>query len=139
VLVFGINTDALSIPIIEYEGNLLQLNDDEINDLIDDEFSDDSIYDIHPDAWKPVETEMQEDDITSYTFDVSQTTWLLLKEGTMSFLIYVGDIDIFEYESITGNALSYYASVPDASTMLLLGSSLLILALLGRRKYKRIR
>ena len=135
VFVICMSTHALSIPEpYVYDGNILQVSMDDLNAIIDDEFGE-----LYPDigegsGW--VEHQMLDDGITSHTFDVSGLNWLAIKEGNKSYLYYVGDLDVFEWNSISGRSLSMWATIPDASIMWLLGSSLLGLALLGRRKSK---
>ena len=137
VLVFGMSTNgsAISIPYHILGNNLNKISTEEINQIIADEFSTFcSSCSISEESWAPNPIEVLQDEIIEDIFDVSKTSWFLAKESTNWYLYYVGDIDVFHWQSISGKALSSYASVPDASVMLLLGSSLLLLGLLTRRK-----
>jgi hypothetical protein len=138
VFVFGMTTNvlALSIPYHILGNNLHKISTEDINSIIDENFNT-SYPDISEKSWPPNPTEVLQDEIMEYIFDVSKISWFLTKESKAWYLYYVGNIEFFHWTSKSGKALSSYASVPDASIMLLLGSSLLFLGLLGRRKSKK--
>jgi len=135
VFVFGMSTNVFALPIepiATYSGNYHQLSVDEINALIDSYSP--QLPNIAEDSWPPNQVEMGEDtDIKSYTFDDLNTNYFITKEGPISYVYFVGGISTFDWVSNDGKGLSNYASVPDASIMLLLGSSLMGLAVFSRK------
>jgi len=135
------NTNVLALTMISYDGNVFGMKLATVNSLIDNyninslDANSSPFPNITADSWRAPPTEVFTD-IKSYTFNNLNTPILITKSGHMSYLYDVRSVSTFVWNSPNNKGLSSYASVPDASIMLLLGPALIILGLFGRRRAK---
>ena len=140
VFVIGMSSNVSAVPIrvnalFSFIGPLSKIN---INDFIDaaDAADPDHHYpNIIEDCWPPDPIEELRDDIISKIFDVSETSWFLVKSEKTWYVYYVGNIDELLWISPDGKgALSSYCSIPEPTVMWLLGTAMIVLGLLGRKR-----
>ena len=90
VIVFGMSTNglAISIPYHKLGNNLHKISTEEINKIIDDEFSTFcSSCSISEESWPPNPTEVLQDEIMEDIFGVFKTSWFLAKESKTGIYI----------------------------------------------------
>lgn len=131
------SNNAFALYITTYGGNLKQQDLTFINDLIDG--VDSSLPDIESSSWPTQETLYGDDtEFKEYTFDVTNVEYIFIKYGNLTDLYYVGNENVLNWTSSTGNALSNSAvpaPVPEPSTLILIGTGLAGIVGLGKKRF----
>jgi len=134
VVIFGANNvSALSIVYTDYHYNILKRD----FEFIEDQIISAGFTPFSENSWPPSQIEIKdegEDKTFAFEFD-NPINWLVAKWGRDSQLVYVGGLSNFTLTSPNGNALSYYAAVPEPNTLFLLGIFLLFLVTISRNKF----
>jgi hypothetical protein len=133
--VFLIHTISLATqiepldPILTYEGNIKHLSLEDLNM----ELANQKLPPIPEENWPPITNDsLGELDLKDYIFEDLNTPYLVVKAGTITNVYYTAGLTSVRIK--TDKGISYYASVPDASVMFLLGPALIALGIVGRRK-----
>ena len=132
VFVFGMSTNVSALTMYVYDGNIKQASFSDIIDLTGD------CCGITEEAWSPdvfIDIPLEFD---SDTLEIENAGALIaFKAGNVSYLFCNPDIgSTITITAPSGNGISNYASIPDASIMWLLGPAFIILGLFGRRRAK---
>ena len=131
VFVLGMNTNvSATMMYYEYDGNIKRASFAVLLDLIGD------CCDIRAEDWSKnvfIDTPPEFDSDTLTIEDAGKL--IAFKAGNQSYLYCNPDIgSTVTITAPNGKGISNYASIPDASIMLLLGPILLFIAVLGRRR-----
>lgn len=132
VLLFSTTAFATPIePILSYDGNIKQLSVEELNNRLAALPND--YPEVSEESWPPTTDDSIGDlETKEYTFEDLNSPYLVVKSGSKTLIYYIAGLS--SATVVTDQGISYYATVPDASIMYLLGPALIALGIVGRRK-----